>query len=405
MIEAYYQRELSRLRDLAAEFSKAHPALAPLLSGQSADPDVERILEGTAFLSGLVYERLDDDFPEFIHGLTGLLCPHYLRPVPAATIIRFTPKRSLRETFSVPAGTMLASREIEGTSCLFATSYDVALAPLTLTEARWSASRAGRGSLRLEFSLTGMELADLQGKSLRVYCAGDYPSASQRYWLFFDRLAEVRFVPGSGGSTALCGKGIRPVGFSEPEALIPFPVRSFPGYRILQEYFTLPEKFLFFEFDGFDMWRDRGRGSSFAVECDFENLPPETPALRREHFELFATPSLNVFPHQADPIALDHRRAEYLIRPSGSEPRHYQVYSVDRVTGVERGTVKECDYLPFQIFNPMVEGVPVYSLHTKLSALDNRSELYLSVSKPGGTLNEETLSVRLRCTNASLPEQ
>ena len=69
MISPYYQRELAHLKELAVEFSKAHPALAPLLSGPSTDPDVERLLEGTAFLTGLVREKLDDEFPEIVHNL------------------------------------------------------------------------------------------------------------------------------------------------------------------------------------------------------------------------------------------------------------------------------------------------------------------------------------------------
>ena len=64
MFNKYYQEELQNLRELAVEFSKVHPALAPMLSGPSTDPDVERLLEGVAFLTGLLRGKLDDDFPE-----------------------------------------------------------------------------------------------------------------------------------------------------------------------------------------------------------------------------------------------------------------------------------------------------------------------------------------------------
>ena len=147
MIEKYYQRELSHLRDLAADFAKAHPALAPLLSGQSADPDVERILEGTAFLSGLIYEKLDDDFPEIVHGLIQLIFPHYLRPIPSATLIRFKPKRSLMETVTVPAGAAIDSVETEGTRCTFTTSYPVELHPLAVSGAAYEQLGSDRGRL------------------------------------------------------------------------------------------------------------------------------------------------------------------------------------------------------------------------------------------------------------------
>ena len=64
-----YQNELRSLRDGAREFSRKYPALAPHLSGSSTDPDVERILQGTAYLSAGIQERLDTDFPDF--------CPVY----------------------------------------------------------------------------------------------------------------------------------------------------------------------------------------------------------------------------------------------------------------------------------------------------------------------------------------
>ncbi|MGM0404259.1 MAG: type VI secretion system baseplate subunit TssF, partial [Thermodesulfobacteriota bacterium] len=84
MLHRYFQQELDHLRDLGQAFSKAHPAVAPMLSGSSTDPDVERLLEGVAFLTALLREKLDDEFPEIIHELVQLIWPHYLRPVPSA---------------------------------------------------------------------------------------------------------------------------------------------------------------------------------------------------------------------------------------------------------------------------------------------------------------------------------
>lgn len=410
MIEKYYQRELAHLRDLAADFAKAHPAVAPLLSGQSADPDVERILEGTALLSGLIYEKLDDDFPEIVHGLIQLIFPHYLRPIPASTLIRFTPKRSLMESITVKAGTAIDSVESEGTRCTFTTSYDVELHPLAVTGGGFEALGGDRGTMTLSFGLTSMDLSAFKASRLRLHLAGDFAEASRRYWLLFTRLRGIRIVPGGGGAPIpLRPSAVKPVGFSEDEALIPFPARSFPGYRVLQEYFILPEKFLFFDLD-ISQWRSRGQGKTFSVELIFDKLPQDMPSMRAEHFQLFVSPALNLFPYHADPILLDHKKPEYSIRPSGQNPRHYQVYTVNKVTGFVQGTVQERDYLPFELFNPQVEATPVYALHHRLSPLDGKAELYLSVAYPGteggaqGGPALETLSIDIACTNASLPE-
>jgi len=407
VIEKYYQRELSHLRDLAAEFAKAHPAVAPLLSGPSSDPDVERILEGTAFLSGMVYEKLDDDFPEVVHGLIQLIFPHYLRPIPAATLIRFTPKRGLMETVRVKAGTAIDSVESEGTRCTFTTSYNVDLHPVSVTGGNFE-SHGSSGKMTLNLGLAqNLQLASFKADSLRFHLGGDYAEATRRYWLLFTRLKEIRLVPGDGGAPmSLRPSALRRVGFDDDEALIPFPARSFPGYRVLQEYFVLPEKFLFFDITGLNAWRTRGQGGSFSIELVFEGLPQEMPPMRAEHFLLYVTPALNLFPYHADPILLDHKRPEYAIRPSTQNREHYQVFSVRRVTGFVQGTVQEREYLPFEMFNPQVEATPVYSLHHRLSPLGGAAELHLSVAYPGAQEmpRQETLSIDILCTNASLPE-
>ncbi len=406
MIGKYYQRELSNLRQLALEFAEAHPALAPLLTGQSTDPDVERLLEGTAFLSGLIYEKLDNDFPEIVHGLIQLIFPHYLRPIPSATLIRFTPKRSLRETIVIKKGVAIDAVASEGTRCTFTTGFDVALSPLSVSGVTFNTQGGGQGLLRIELRLAGLEAGAFKPDAIRFHLGGVYAEASRRYWLLFTRLRDIRLIPAEGPSLSLGRQALRRVGFKTDEALIPYPARAFDGYRILQEYFILPEKFLFFDVTGLNQWRDRGRGAGFALEFEFGDLPQDLPPMRPEHFQLFVAPALNLFAHQADPILLDHQKPEYPIRADGANPRHYQVYSVTKVTGIVQGTVREREYLPFELFNPQVEAVPVYALHHRLSPLDDKAELHISVAYPGGSIAAglETLSLEILCTNGSLPE-
>src|SRR4030042_1552847 len=104
MFNRYYQEELAHLKEVGADFARAHPALAPMLSGPSADPDVERLLEGVAYLTALLRQKLDDEFPEIVHDLMHLIWPHYLRPVPSTTLITFSPKQTLKQSLKIPAG-------------------------------------------------------------------------------------------------------------------------------------------------------------------------------------------------------------------------------------------------------------------------------------------------------------
>jgi type VI secretion system protein ImpG len=85
----YYQSELTALRQLGRRFAERSPALAPFLGQAGRDPDVERLLEGFAFLTGRLRQKLDDELPELSHSLMQLLWPNYMRPLPAFSILQF----------------------------------------------------------------------------------------------------------------------------------------------------------------------------------------------------------------------------------------------------------------------------------------------------------------------------
>ena len=68
----YYERELRYLREMGTEFARDFPNIAGRLSLEQftcADPYVERLLEGFAFLSARVQLKLDAEFPRFVQNL------------------------------------------------------------------------------------------------------------------------------------------------------------------------------------------------------------------------------------------------------------------------------------------------------------------------------------------------
>ncbi len=407
MFNKYFQAELNTLRELGAEFSRAHPALAPMLSGPTADPDVERLLEGVAFLTGLLRQKLDDEFPEIVHDLVKILWPHYLRPVPATTVVAFTPKPTLKESASIPAGIHVASIPVEGTTCRFRTAYEIEIHPLALLDASYARSPGKPAAMKLLFEYSGQKLADWQPGGVRLFLAGEATEAADLYVILRTGLRRILISPVDKGDTAeLPPDALVPVGFREKDGLIPYPSHSYPGYRILQEYFVAPSKFLFFDLTGFERWKNRGAGSRFEVVFEFEEQAVAPPKIRKESIALFATPVINVFPHDADPVSLDHKVAENLVRPSGGNSAHYQVFSVDRVSGYVQGTAKERRYSPFELFNPDLRSIPVYHTTRRGAVTGTGFDVYLSVAYPGeaGLPVSETLSILLTCTNGTLPE-
>ena len=88
----YYERELSFLRRMGAEFAQKYPKVASRLQlepNKCEDPHVERLLEGFAFLAARVHVRLDDDFSEISEALLNLIYPHYVRPIPSLGLVEF----------------------------------------------------------------------------------------------------------------------------------------------------------------------------------------------------------------------------------------------------------------------------------------------------------------------------
>ncbi|MCD6353158.1 MAG: type VI secretion system baseplate subunit TssF [Proteobacteria bacterium] len=407
MFNRYYQQELLNLRELAREFSRAHPALAPMLGGKTPDPDVERLMEGVAFLAGMLRQKLDDEFPEITHGLIQLIFPHYMRPIPATTIISFRPKPGLKETINVPSGAEIASIPVEETSCIFRTCCDLEVHPLNLVAAELLESPGSPTQIRLSLELTNMSLSSWEIKKLRFFLGDDYPQAANLYFLLSRCIKKIIIRPTERGTPVeLPPDAIVPAGFSSEEALFPYPDQSFPGYRILQEYFILPKKFLFFDLTGLDRWQDRGDGSSFEILFELGNIPIAVPRIKPESFVLFVSPAVNLFAHEADPIVVDHRQTEYRVRPATGNDRHYQVYSIDRVIGLVQGSVEHREYVPFAFFGQQEDNMPVYNITWKNSLIDQSPNVFLSLTyPPSAELSaSETLSTSLTCTNASLPE-
>ena len=174
MFNKYYQDELTYLRELGREFAAAYPAIAPMLA-ERGDPDVERLLEGVAFLTGKIRQKLDDELPEVIHSVASLLFPHYLRQVPSTSVIEFTPLPNVvREKLTVARNAEVGSVPVDGISCRFRTTQDVELVPLAVEDVRIDTGAQLSQSLRIELKVTGgAALAAINLSQLRFYIHGE----------------------------------------------------------------------------------------------------------------------------------------------------------------------------------------------------------------------------------------
>ena len=410
MTHRYYQQQLHNLRELAKEFSRVHPAVAPFLGGESRDPDVERLLEGVAFLTGLVSERIDDEFPELIHSLTSLVFPHHLRPIPSLALVAFAPKPSLMEPVRVGRGTVLASRPVEGEPCQFRTCFDLEVHPLRLLRCEHVQRNPGASSIVLDFELLNIDLGQWRPNQFLLFLGGPLNTAANLLFHLTRNLQEICLESQNGGEILrLPPRLLHPIGFQSEGALFPYPRRVFAGFQILQEYFSLPQKNLFLQLDGWDRWDKRGSGNRFQIRFELGRLTEEhpLPPLQDDSFILGATPVVNLFSLDAEPVPFDVTKPRIRINPSQRRPHAFSVYTVDQVVGFTRGTVQQRLYRPVDDFAEVEQDVPVYQVIRRISPVHGQVETFLDFSYPGDSVfqSDETLSVDLTCTNGRLPEQ
>ncbi|MEZ6037386.1 MAG: type VI secretion system baseplate subunit TssF [Planctomycetota bacterium] len=401
MFAKYYQDELAWLREMGAELAAARPEMARFLGEPGADPDVERLLEGFAFLTGRIREKLDDEFPEITHGLMDMFSPHYLRPIPAMAILQVTPKPNLATEGAVlPRGSLVESNPVDGTRCRFRTASELRPAPVTLRSVELQ--HGHHPKLVLELQSRGAQ-ANRRPGPLRLHLTGDPQVSRALFVALCAHVDTVQVRAGGAGATATpVPVRIRPGGLGDDEAALPTPPGSFRGFRLLQEYFAFPERFLFVDLHGLE----RHLGATTRLEFVFRQLPQDMPPVGNGNVLLDCVPVVNLFEHDADPMRAVAGRTEYRVRPAGKQSDHYEVHSVSRVSGRVRGAAQQESYRPYFSFEPRVStDGRFYQLRRSESLRANGSDTYLrlGIQDPEQLSELDTISVDLVCSNRDLP--
>ena len=396
----YFQNELDSLNDIAKEFSHANPTLAPQLAQASSDPDVERILEGVAFLTAGIRQKIDDDFPEFSQGILNQIFPHYLRPIPSATIIQFKPRPILKAAVNIPVGTYMDSIEVDDVSCRFKSTSALIVSPIEIASSQYTESSQGRKILELNFSLNEVDVNSLDEDRLRVYIGGDYPGAVDLFYILFKYLDQITLVGGTGQEHTNTPLKLVPVSFEDSFKLLDYPTNSFPAYRLIQEYFLLKEKFLFFDITNIKESLSGIGGGQFTIRLHLNDTAIELPKIGLERFILNATPAINLFNHEAESFLNDYKRYEYPLRPLRNDNNQYQIYTVDEVEGNNRKLAKKNHYKPMGLSDPDNNSSPVFQFYSKQSEGQPNST-YINFSYPESFEldNKETVVVKLTCSN------
>lgn len=442
----YYERELKHVRETAGEFAREYPKIAGRLGlddFECADPYVERLLEGFAFLSARVQLKLDAEFPRFTQNLLEAVYPHYLCPVPSMCVACVQPDledSGLASGLVIPRDSALRSQigRTEQTACEYRTAQDVTLWPIEIVEAAYHdrdlgaldlrMSKVPAAAIRLKLRATaGLTMKEIEADKLPIFLRGAGDTAARVYEQIIGHATKVLVRPTNRPARWThaidAKKSIRQMGFDDDQAMLPSGPRSFSGYRYLQEYFAFPQRFMFVEVGGLREAFAKAEGTQIEILILLDEVDVDLEsALDEKNFLLHCTPAVNLFPKRADRLHVTDKSSEFHLVPDRTRPLDYEVYDVLEVEGFGTEADDRRLFRPFyratDLDDDTGEGGAFYATHRvprTLSAKERRigrrssypgSEVYISLVDAADvpySPDLRQLGVATRCTNRDLP--
>lgn len=354
----YYERELKHVREVSGEFARQFPKIAGRLGLDAfacADPYVERLIEAFAFLTARIQMKLGSAHGEFTEHMLQLLHPDYLAPTPSMAMMQFVPNAregSLGSGVVVPRGSALRSAlgPRQQTACEYRTAHPVTLWPCSIVSADYRTNPGDflhmerlampqvKAALRIVLQTHGgAKWNELAMDTLPLFLRGGGEVAGRLYeqllganigMVVQPTTRPVEFMQISRQSS------VAALGFEEEQALLPCGDRGFQGYRLLHEFFAFPERYMFAELTGLRPLLSAAASETIELVLLFDRPEPRLDGVvQADHFALFCTPAINLFPRTNDRVHLDTNDYEHHIVPDRMRPLDYEVHSVTKVVG------------------------------------------------------------------------
>ena len=373
----YYNSELAHLREMGAEFSREFPKIAARLGIEGlevADPYVERLLEGFAFVAARIQLKLDAEFPRFTQHLLDMIYPNFLAPMPSMALCSVLPNfadGALAMGVDIASGTALNSIIARGeqTACEFRTAHAIKLWPVEITQVRYASfapdlpvdrlalSAPAKGALRIGIRCHGgLKFNQLAMDALDVHVAAPDGVAVQLLELVHRHCVGGVLVAAGNTSSAdaprpffrIDSSQVEELGYDDTQAMLPCDQRSFQGYRLLQEYFAFPQRFMFFRVARLL----KALATINADQCELilffdRGEPALESTIDNDSLALYATPIVNLFPKRADRIHLSEQRHEHQLIIDRARPMDFEVFSVTELRGYGVDSDADIHFRPF----------------------------------------------------------
>ena len=349
----YYLQELRDVRELIEKFSAAHPQIANRLGlgkHKFEEPEIARLFESFALLNARTRSQLADEYPEIYEPLLSILLPHLHAPIPMMSIakVEFDATKLMREKI-IPAQTLLNVQQNSEENYFFTTCYPVHLLPLKINRAKFQSQPflapviklspiAAILQLSLEFTHEKLSFIDVPFDDLNFYINLQPEIAYALYTMLFQYTLTMVIAAHAQDEhpIILNAQDLASVGFHKNSDLLPYPSNLAKAYRLLNEFFLLPEKFLFFSINNL---RDKiankfgDKGKSFEIFFYFSKSHKDLEQhINASSFALGCTPIINLFPKTTyQTLTLTpyvEQRLQADLQPNNNTQEIYQVKNI-----------------------------------------------------------------------------
>ena len=355
---SYYQNELTHLRQLAEEFGRMYDTVAHNLSLDSVpcpDPYVERLLEGVAYLGARTRHKLDYESSRHVRRLLDALYPDLAAPAPAMTMAMMSPGpqvETMMDGHRVERGTRMVAGLRDGlsTRAVYTTAQPVDLWPIRIASVEYLQNRGALKANGVSDALIGnaeaglriviqrtmpAPFSELSLDTLDIHLGGD-ANGPTLFDAIFGWCRRVIARPDDKDAAFQKIGGPEMVGISDTEALLPRSRPSFEGYRLLREYFLMPERFYFARFRDLQEVVRKAKGNAIEITLLFDQPQPEISGVSLKDFGLFATPIINLFERECNLVEISNRRPSHVVHADRTRPRDFEIYQLLRVEDAEQ---------------------------------------------------------------------
>ncbi|WP_119393183.1 type VI secretion system baseplate subunit TssF [Salinibius halmophilus] len=398
----YFEAEMRALQEAAQEFAEAYPDQAKMLNLNTVrdrDPYVERLLEGMAFLSAQMRQRMDERVPEISQALLDQVCPSLYRPYPSTTIVEFFPSDFHSDVVTVAAGEKVGAFNVgpERAEIQYATRQLVKVQPLRIDDFT-AEERNGVSVLRLTLGKhNGASWADMQLSTLPIYLNGDWPLVLA--------LRHALLSAESCQEAGINGQALEVVDhYAEGrDGLLPNYGRSQTALSLIHDYFCARGRFMFVALKGLDCQRIAPDTNQISIEIVTPVKLPADHRVSKRSVALHCTPAVNLIKDSAVPLVVDGSKDEYTIKVDGSKSSYSSVYRVEGVTGRDLHTGEVREYSPLFAKRVRKANDPTYEERHRAVAPSKRRAL-VALDR-GGRMGQESISTDILITNDQYPRQ